>query len=111
VILLRRITDENTKEHLCQNKFYGALANYPTPRNDVVQAIFSSACSAMVKQPLLLPKDEPGAVMGMFDIHARQFFPKELLTMTMRYEYAAQLAGEIPESFLSIEPWTKIKQR
>lgn len=87
------------------------LANYPTPRNDVVRAPFSAGCGTMVKEALLLPTNEPGAVMGMFDIHARQFYPKELLSMTMRYDYAAQLADEIPESFLSIEPWQKIMKR
>lgn len=87
------------------------LVGFPTPDNYIVQAPFSSGCGSILVEPMKLSPQEPGAILGCFDLAARPFIPKEILSIAVRYEYARVLAEKIPESFLTIEPWLSLKER
>jgi hypothetical protein len=87
------------------------LVGFPTADRYVIKTPFASGCGSILVEPMKLPADKPGAILGGFDIAARPYIPKEILTLSLRYDYAVKLAIKMPETFLNIEPWVKYKKR
>ena len=62
------------------------LTNYALERTDGVYTPFGSGCSAILTHPLKeAEKEEPRAVLGMFDVSARPMVEKDVLTLSMPY--------------------------
>jgi hypothetical protein len=72
----------------------------------------SSGCGALISHPLSEQgKEEPRAVIGMFDISARPYVKKGVLSFAVPVELFDEMVTNMDESFLITEHWDKVKQR
>jgi uncharacterized protein (DUF169 family) len=88
------------------------LANYDEAEPNGVFCPFSAGCGSMVQYPYL-EKDStrPRAVIGMFDVSARPYVPKETLTFAVPMNKFTRMVNNMEESFLTTRSWEKVKKR
>ncbi len=88
------------------------LANYDEAEPNGVFCPFCAGCGSIVQYPYL-EKDSarPRAVIGMFDVSARPYVPKETLTFAVPMNKFARMVGTMDESFLITRSWEKVKKR
>ncbi len=80
--------------------------------DDAVVAPFSSGCGAIVTLPLAEnAREEPRAVLGLFDPSARPFAAPNLLTFAVPRRMFERMARNVPESFLTGRTWEAIRTR
>ena len=88
------------------------LTNYAAERMDAVRIPFSSGCGSILTHPLKEgEKEEPQAILGMFDVSARPFVEPNILTLAMPMKLFLTLLDNLDESFLITESWKKVKER
>jgi uncharacterized protein (DUF169 family) len=88
------------------------LTNYALERTDAVYAPFGSGCGTILTYPLReVVKEQPRAVLGMFDVSARPMVEKDTLTLAMPYSVFLKLLENVSGSFLQTESWKKVLQR
>lgn len=88
------------------------LTNYALERTDAVYAPFGSGCGTMISYPLKeAVRDQPRAVLGMFDVSARPMVERDILTLTMPYSVFLKLLENVSGSFLETESWKKVRKR
>ena len=88
------------------------LTNYALERTDAVYSPFGSGCGTILTYPLKeAGKEQPHAILGMFDVSARPMFEKDILTLAMPYSVFLKLLGNVSGSFLETESWKKVLQR
>jgi uncharacterized protein (DUF169 family) len=88
------------------------LTNYALENTDAVYAPFASGCGTILTRPLKeAEKDQPRAVLGMFDVSARPMVEKDILTFAMPYSVFLKLLENVSGSFLETESWKKVHQR
>jgi len=88
------------------------LINYTMERTDAVYAPFGSGCGAILTYPLKeAGKEQPHAILGMFDVSARPMVEKEILTIAMPYSLFVKLLENVSGSFLQTESWKKVLHR
>ena len=88
------------------------LANYDEAEPNGVFCPFSAGCGSIVQYPYL-EKDSarPRAVIGMFDVSARPYVPKETLTFAVPMNKFIRIINNMEESFLMTRSWEKVKKR
>ena len=87
------------------------LANF----DQIEPAVFSpfgAGCSSVVQNPYQ-EKDakNPRCVLGMFDISARPFVEKDVLTMAAPIKKFQTMVANMDESFLITHSWERVKKR
>ncbi len=88
------------------------LTNYALERTDGVYTPFGSGCSSILTYPLKeAEREDPRAVLGMFDPSARPMVERDILTLSMPYSVFLKLLENISGSFLETESWKKVRQR
>ena len=88
------------------------LANFDQPDGLGVFCQFSAGCGSVVKFPLLEAKKEnPRAVIGMFDPSARPCVPAGTLSFAVPFSKFGKMISYMDESFLITETWEKIRKR
>ncbi|MGZ3603869.1 MAG: DUF169 domain-containing protein [Thermodesulfobacteriota bacterium] len=88
------------------------LINYAMERTDAVYAPFGSGCGTILTYPLKeAGKEQPHAILGMFDVSARPTVEKEILTIAMPYSLFLKLLENVSGSFLQTESWKKVLHR
>ena len=88
------------------------LTNYTLERTDAVFTPFGSGCSTILTYPLKeAEKENPRAILGMFDVSARPMVEKDVLTFAMPYSVFLKLLANMADSFLQTESWKKVLQR
>jgi hypothetical protein len=88
------------------------LANYDEIEQHGVIAPFGSGCSTIVMYPYLeRDSQRPRAVLGMFDVSARPFVPKEVLTFAVPMNKFERMVDNMDESFLITPSWEKVQKR
>ena len=88
------------------------LANFEECEPNGVFCPFSAGCSSIVQYPYLENSSErPRAVIGMFDVSARPFVPKETLTFAVPMNKFIRMIADMEESFLITHSWEKVKKR
>jgi hypothetical protein len=88
------------------------LANYDEVEENGVIAPFGAGCSTIVMYPYLeRDADRPRAVLGMFDVSARPFVPKEMLTLAVPMNKFIRMVENMEESFLITPTWDKVRKR
>ena len=88
------------------------LTNYALERTDGVVTPFGSGCSAILSHPLKeAEKEQPRAILGMFDVSARPMVERDILTLAMPYSVFLKLLENVTGSFLETESWKKVLQR
>lgn len=77
-----------------------------------VFAPFSAGCGSIVQYPYLeKDSDCPRGVLGMFDVSARPFIPKDVLSFSVPMTKFARMIENMEESFLITGSWEKIRRR
>jgi len=88
------------------------LASFDEADPNSVMAPFGSGCSTIVYYPYLQSESRhPKGVIGMFDISARPFVPKNVLTFSVPMKKFIMMIENMEESFLITDSWAKVKKR
>jgi hypothetical protein len=88
------------------------LTGYALESMEAVNAPFGSGCSTILTYPLKeAEKDQPHAILGMFDVSARPMVEKDILTLSMPYSVFLKLLENVSGSFLQTGSWKKVLQR
>ncbi len=88
------------------------LASFDEVGQDMVIAPFGSGCSTIVQSPYLEKDSEnPRGVIGMFDVSARPFVPKDMLTFSTPMSKFIRMIDNMEESFLITPSWAKVQKR
>jgi uncharacterized protein (DUF169 family) len=88
------------------------LANFDEADPNGVYCPFSAGCGSIVQYPYLENDSaRPRAVLGMFDVSARPYVPKETLTFAVPMKKFIRMIGNMEESFLITRTWDKVKSR
>jgi hypothetical protein len=87
------------------------LANFDELENRVYTP-FGAGCSSIVQNPYLeKEKDSPRCIIGMFDISARPYVQKDVLTFAAPMNKFRAMVANMDESFLITQSWEKVKRR
>jgi len=88
------------------------LAGFDEAENESVITPFCAGCGSIVLWPYQeLKKDNPRAVLGMFDVSARPSVPENTLTFAIPRQRFERMLSNAPESFLITESWKKVMER
>jgi uncharacterized protein (DUF169 family) len=88
------------------------LTGYALENIEAVNTPFGSGCSTILTYPLKeAEKEQPHAILGMFDVSARPMVEKEILTFAMPFSVFLKLLESVQGSFLETESWKKVRQR
>ena len=88
------------------------LANYDEVDPHGVIAPFGSGCASIVDYPYHeLARDQPRAVLGMFDVSARPCVPAGVLTLAAPWPKLIRMVDNMEESFLITASWDKLRKR
>lgn len=88
------------------------LINYALERTDAVFAPFGSGCGTILTYPLKeAVREQPRAILGMFDVSARPMVESQILTLSMPYTLFLTLLENVSGSFLETESWKKVHRR
>lgn len=88
------------------------LCNFDQEDGMGVIAPFSSGCGSIINKVYFeKDKENPKAVLGMFDVSARPCVPKDVLTLAIPITKFKRMIGFMDESFLITDSWEKVKKR
>jgi hypothetical protein len=88
------------------------LANFDRADPNGVICPFGAGCGSIIHYPWLeQQKDDPRAVLGMFDPSARPCVALDILTMAIPMKKFARMAGFMEESFLITGTWKKVQKK
>jgi uncharacterized protein (DUF169 family) len=88
------------------------LANFDEAEQNGVITPFGSGCSSIVQYPYLEGKSaRPRAIIGMFDVSARPYVPRDELTFAVPTKKFSRMIENMDESFLITNSWRKIQER
>lgn len=88
------------------------LANYDFPGLDGVITPFGAGCTSIIQYPYQEGfREQPRAVIGMFDPSARRFVPGNMLTFAVPVKRFETMVEHMEESFLITSTWKVIKNR
>ena len=88
------------------------LANFDQVDPNGVFAPFAAGCGTIVQYPYLERDSEhPRAVIGMFDVSARPYVPKDTLTFSVPMTKFVKMVENMEESFLITSSWSKVSTR
>ena len=88
------------------------LASFDEAGQNMVIAPFGSGCASIVQYPYV-EKDSasPRAVIGMFDVSARPFVPRNTLTFATPLGKFTRMVDNMEESFLITPSWKAVQKR
>jgi len=88
------------------------LANYDESDANGVIAPFAAGCGTVVQYPYLeQSSDRPRCVLGFFDVSARPFVEKDVLSFSAPMQKFERMIGNMEESFLTTRSWEMVKKR
>ncbi len=88
------------------------LANFDRVDPNGVICPFSSGCGSIILYPWLeQQKEDPKAVLGMFDPSARPCVPVDMLTFAVPMKKFMLMIGYMEESFLITDTWKKVVKK
>ena len=88
------------------------LAGFDEADPYAVVAPFSAGCGSIVQHPYLEQhSDHPRAVLGMFDVSARPWVPKDVLTLAAPMRLFTRMVKNMDESFLITPSWERVRSR
>jgi uncharacterized protein (DUF169 family) len=88
------------------------LTGFEEIEQDSVIAPFSAGCGSIVLYPYLeKDRKQPRGVIGMFDVSARPYVPKNNLSFSVPMNKFRRMVNDIGESFLITQSWAKVNKR
>ena len=76
-----------------------------------VLAPMGAACQSILFSYQESKKEQPKAILGLFDIAQRHRVPKDMLTLTLAYNMFLEIEKDVSESCLTTHSWERIKGR
>ena len=74
-------------------------------------APFGAGCGTIAQYPYLeKDSDRPRSVIGMFDVSARPFVPRSVLSFATPASKFARMVDNMEESFLITGSWAKVQR-
>ena len=74
-------------------------------------APFGAACHSIVYAADQMGREEPFAIMGLFDISQRSTALKDYISMTLTYEMWEDMLKDLDKSCLTTHSWRNIEKR
>jgi uncharacterized protein (DUF169 family) len=88
------------------------LASFDEAEQNMVIAPFGSGCASIVQYPFMEVKSShPRSVIGLFDVSARPFVPKNMLSFSTPISKFTRMVDNMAESFLITPSWAKMQKR
>ena len=87
------------------------LANFGRGHNMNVISPQIAGCQSILYGFAEADREEPRAVIGMFDITVRRLVPPDILSFTMPWKLFLTMEADVTGSFLEHDQWAKIKER
>jgi uncharacterized protein (DUF169 family) len=88
------------------------LIGFAAPNEERIVSRFGSACMSVFTIPMeYAAKGEKKAVWGFHDISQRSKTPKDITSLTFTYPLFEEICENLDESFLTTEPWIKLRER
>lgn len=87
------------------------LANYEREDNMNVISPFCAGCQSILFGYSEQEKENPKATIGFFDISARKYIDKNLLTFTIPFKMFREMDENVEGSFLTKEQWLGLNKR
>lgn len=88
------------------------LANFDEREPNGVIAPFAAGCGTIVQYPYLeKTSDRPRAVLGMFDVSARPYVPRDVLSFAVPMDKFVRMIKNMEESFLITPSWERVRGR
>ncbi len=88
------------------------LANFDEAEPNGVFCPFSAGCGSIVQYPYLENSStRPRAVIGMFDVSARPYVPKDTVTFAVPMKKFIRMIENMEESFLITRSWDRVRRR
>lgn len=88
------------------------LSGFDQVESESVISPFAAGCGSIVMYPLQEKKREnPRAVLGMFDVSVRPYIPKDMLSFAVPITKFEVMVNNMDESFLITGSWDKVKKR
>jgi uncharacterized protein (DUF169 family) len=87
------------------------MADYNRGTNRSVTAPFGAACQSILFGYAEAKKENPGGVIGFFDISRRSVVDREILTFTVPFSLFREMEANVEGSFLETPAWRKLQER
>ena len=88
------------------------LTGFEESDPDGVICPFSAGCGSIVMYPYLeKDRKRPRGVLGMFDVSARPFVPRDQLSFAVPMKKFTRMVDDMDESFLITRSWERISKR
>ncbi len=87
------------------------MADYHRGTNHSVTAPFGAACQSILFGYAEAKKENPGGVIGFFDISRRSSVDREILTFTVPFSLFQEMEAAVEGSFLMTHAWQKLQER
>jgi uncharacterized protein (DUF169 family) len=87
------------------------MADYNRGTNRSVTAPFGAACQSILFGYAEAKKENPGGVIGFFDISRRSAVDREILTFTVPFSLFREMEANVEGSFLETPAWRKLQER
>ena len=88
------------------------LAGFEESDPEAVVAPFCAGCGSIVCYPYLEGRrEQPRAVLGLFDVSARPWVPAETLTFAIPMRKFERMVDDMDQSFLITGSWERVKAR
>lgn len=88
------------------------LASFDEAEQNTIITPFGSGCASVVQYPYMeINKENPRTVIGMFDVSARPFVSKDVLSFSAPISKFQRMVDNMEESFLITESWRKVQKR
>lgn len=88
------------------------LSGFDESDPHALMAPFCAGCGSIVQYPYLeQAKERPRAVLGMFDVSARPWVQKDVLSFAVPMRKFERMVQDMEESFLITPSWAKVRAR
>jgi uncharacterized protein (DUF169 family) len=87
------------------------LANYARENNMNVISPFCAGCQSILFGYAEEEKENPKATIGFFDISARKYIDKNLLSFTIPFKMFKEMESNVESSFLTKHQWLDLNKR
>lgn len=88
------------------------LSGFEETDQNCVISPFGAGCATIISYPYQeLAKENPRAVLGMFDVSARPMVPNNVLSFSIPWPKFVKMIHNAEESFLITEAWKKVQSR
>lgn len=88
------------------------LSGFEEVEREATVAPFAAGCGSIVLYPYIeIERERPRGVLGMFDVSARPYVPKDTLSFAVPMTKFRNMVADMEESFLITQSWQKVRKR